>query len=76
LLHLGFGVQVAADAVGSRSRMDWEFALRRLETAGAVVTTAEALLFEWTECSDRREFKSISELVKSFNAPVRTRDEL
>jgi len=75
LLHLGFGVQVAADAVGSRSRIDWEFALRRLETAGAVVTTSEAVLFEWTECSDRREFKSISELVKSFTAPGKAKAE-
>ena len=72
LLHLGFGVQVPADAVGSRSRLDWEFALRRLETAGAVVTTAEAVLFEWTECSDRKEFKAISELVKSFKAPAKS----
>lgn len=66
LLNLGFGVQVPADAVGSRSRMDWEFALRRLENAGAVVTTTEAVLFEWTEASDCPEFKAISELVKSF----------
>ena len=49
--------------------MDWEFALRRLERAGAVVTTTEAVLFEWTECSDRPEFKAISELVKSFRHP-------
>lgn len=71
LLNLGFGVEVPADAVGSRSRMDWEFALRRLECAGAVVTTTEAVLFEWTECSDRPEFKAISELVKSFAPPSR-----
>ncbi len=49
LLRLGFGVQVPADAVGSRSRMDWEFALRRMERAGAVISTTEAVLFEWTE---------------------------
>ncbi len=66
LLDLGFCVQVPADAVASRSRMDWEFALRRLERAGAVVSTAEAVLFEWTERSDRPEFKAISELIKSF----------
>ena len=69
LLGLGFGVQVPADAVASRSKMDWEIALRRLEQAGAVVTTAEAILFEWTERSDRPEFKAISELVKSFVPP-------
>ncbi|MBV8675669.1 MAG: hydrolase [Planctomycetaceae bacterium] len=69
LLGLGFGVQVPADAVASRSKMDWEFALRRLEQAGVVLSTTEAVLFEWTERSDRPEFKAISELVKSFVPP-------
>jgi nicotinamidase-related amidase len=64
LLGLGFHVQVPADAVGSRHKIDWEFALRRIEHAGAIVSTTEAVLFEWTERSDRPEFKAISALVK------------
>ena len=64
LMNLGFRVQVVADAVGSRARIDWEFALRRLEQAGAVISTTEAVLFEWAERSDRPEFKAISELIK------------
>jgi nicotinamidase-related amidase len=64
LLGLGFRVQVPADAVGSRHKIDWEFALRRIEHAGASVSTTEAVLFEWTERSDRPEFKAISALVK------------
>lgn len=70
LLRLGFAVQVPADAVGSRATMDWEIALRRLQTAGVVVTTTEAVLFEWTERSDRPEFKAISALIKSFVPPA------
>jgi nicotinamidase-related amidase len=69
LLGMGFRVQVPADAVASRSRMDWEFALRRLEHAGAVVSTTEAVLFEWVECSDSPHFKAISALVKDFVPP-------
>ena len=68
LMTLGFHVQVAADAVGSRHAVDRQFALRRLELAGAVVSTTEAILFEWAECSDRPEFKAISQLVKEFDA--------
>jgi nicotinamidase-related amidase len=64
LLDLGFRVQVPADAVASRHKIDWEFALRRLEQAGAVVSTTEAIVFEWTETADRPEFKAISELIK------------
>src|SRR5271157_3735896 len=65
LLDLGFRVQVAADAVTSRNRFDWEFALRRMERAGAVVSTTEAVLFEWLETADRPEFKVISAMVKT-----------
>lgn len=66
LLDLGFRVQVPADAVASRRKIDWEFALRRLERAGAIVSTTESVLFEWTEKSDRPEFKAISELIKAL----------
>jgi nicotinamidase-related amidase len=65
LLDLGFRVQVPADAVSSRSSVDKEMALRRLEIAGAVVSTTEAVLFEWLETADRPEFKAISALVKN-----------
>jgi nicotinamidase-related amidase len=68
LLDLGFRVQVPADAVASRRKIDWEFGLRRLEHAGAVVSSTESTLFEWTERSDRPEFKAISEIVKSLNS--------
>jgi nicotinamidase-related amidase len=68
LMNLGFRVQVPADAVGSRHRNDWEFALRRLERAGAVVSTTEAVLFEWAESAERTEFKAISAMIKDFEA--------
>ncbi len=67
LLDMGFRVQVAADAVTSRRKLDWEFALRRLEHAGAVVSTTESVVLEWTESADRPEFKAISDLVKSLD---------
>ncbi|HEV3162721.1 MAG TPA: hydrolase [Isosphaeraceae bacterium] len=71
LMSLGFRVQVPADAVSSRSKLDWDFALRRLAVAGAVVSTTEAVLFEWVERSDHPQFKAISTLVKEFTPPSR-----
>ena len=68
LLDLGFTVQVPADAVASRHKIDWEFALRRLERAGAIVSTTESVLFEWTETAERPEFKAISELIKEMDS--------
>ncbi len=69
LMRMGFHVQVPADAVTSRSKLDWKFALRRLEQAGAVVSTTEAVLFEWLESADHPAFKTVSALVKNFQPP-------
>lgn len=64
LLALDFRVYVAVDAVGSRYRIDHDYALRRMERAGCVLTTCETALFEWTSGSDHPKFKSISALVQ------------
>jgi isochorismate hydrolase len=63
LLSQGFRVTIPADAVGSRKKFDWKMALRRLEGAGAIITSTEAVLFEWCETAERPEFKAISKLV-------------
>jgi nicotinamidase-related amidase len=64
LMTHGFLVSVAADAIGSRFESDYEVALRRMESAGAAVTTTEAALFEWCEVAGTPEFKQISKLVQ------------
>jgi nicotinamidase-related amidase len=64
LLGEGFRVYVAADAVAARGQFDHEIALRRMDSAGATLTTAEAALFEWCGRAGTPEFKQISQLVK------------
>lgn len=64
LLANGFQVYVAVDAVGSRSPIDRDVALRRMESAGVRLTTAESAVFEWTRVAGTPNFKRISELVK------------
>ena len=77
LLALGFRVYVAADAVGSRYAIDHEFALRRLEQAGAILTTAETCVFEWVGGSGHPQFKAISAWSRSgcrrYNSSSRLR---
>lgn len=63
LIALGYQVQVPIDAVSSRHDLDKQTALRRMELAGATVTTVEAVLFEWCEVAGSPEFKAISKLV-------------
>jgi nicotinamidase-related amidase len=64
LLAEEFWVYVAADSVGSRFAVDQEFALRRLEGAGVILTTAETAVFEWTGGADHPNFKALSALVR------------
>ncbi len=64
MLASGFRVYLAVDAVGSRHAVDYDFALRRMESAGATLTTTESALFEWCEVAGTTAFKKISELVR------------
>ena len=64
LMADGFGVYLAVDAIGARYDIDYQIALRRMDSAGATLTTTEAALFEWCEKSGTNEFKQISQLVR------------
>jgi len=64
LLALDFRVYVAVDAVGSRYRIDHEVALRRLERAGAILTTSEMCVFEWIGGAGHPQFKAMSQLIQ------------
>lgn len=64
LLAAGWRVYVAVDAVGSRFAVDHETALRRMESAGATLTTTEAALFEWCQEAGTPQFREISLLVR------------
>jgi len=64
LLNLDFRVFVAVDALGSRYAVDHDVALRRMERAGVILTTAEAAVFEWVGGASHPQFKGISQLVQ------------
>jgi nicotinamidase-related amidase len=64
LLAAGFDAYVAVDAVGSRFAVDHQTALRRLELAGATMTTTESALFEWCGDANHQGFKQISQLIR------------
>ncbi len=68
LVSLGYRVYVCADAVGAQHRLDYQWSLSRMQQAGAVVTTAEAALFELAgECRTPR-FKRLLECIKASRA--------
>lgn len=65
LLARGLAVFITVDAVASRHTLDHEVALQRLEAAGAILTTSEAILFEWCRTADHPQFQAIRRLVVS-----------
>ncbi|HVJ32737.1 MAG TPA: hydrolase [Terriglobia bacterium] len=64
LLDAGRRVFIVADATSSRRAESKSIALQRLAAAGAVIVTAEMVLFEWLRQSDRPEFKTLSRLIR------------
>jgi nicotinamidase-related amidase len=64
LAAAGFEPYVAVDAVGARYAVDHDTALRRMESAGVVLTTTETAMFEWCGTAEAPEFKKISALAK------------
>lgn len=64
LVELGFRVYVIGDATCSRRKESWKFSLHRIRASGAVVTTAESVIFELLESSNQPEFKDILSIVK------------
>lgn len=65
LLERGFQPFLVRDAVGSRREEDRAAAVERVRAAGGVVTTAEAVIFEWLARADIPEFRDVLALVKS-----------
>lgn len=63
LIAAGLHVFLPLDALGARFPLDHDTALRRLEAAGAVPTTAEAVAFEWVGDAAHPQFKAVSKLV-------------
>jgi nicotinamidase-related amidase len=64
LIAAGYRVYLPVDAVGSRYQVDYETGLKRMDSAGAALTTTEAALFEWCQVSGTPTFKKISALVR------------
>lgn len=58
-LRAGHDVHVVCDAVGARSAANARLGLRRMERAGAVLSSVEMATYELLECSDTNAFKEM-----------------
>jgi nicotinamidase-related amidase len=66
LIAQGEEVFVVADATGSRRPLDAETALRRLDRSGAVIITAESVVFEWLRRAGTEVFKALQPRLKAL----------
>jgi nicotinamidase-related amidase len=60
----GYLVHVAADATSSRTAENWQIGLKRMERAGAVISSTEMMVYELLARSDTPEFKALLPLIK------------
>jgi nicotinamidase-related amidase len=64
LLEAGYNVHLVSDAICSRNKNDYLAGVGNARCAGAVVTTAEMVLFQMLQQAGTPEFKVVSGLVK------------
>lgn len=64
LFNLGYSVEVAADAVGSRTERNYQNALAKMIRHGIDTTSTEMALFEMMTSADIPEFKAVSAIIK------------
>jgi nicotinamidase-related amidase len=63
-LNQGLAVHVAADAVSSRSELNWKLGLERMRAAGAVLSSAEMMIYELLGKSGSPAFKEMLQYLK------------
>lgn len=64
LIENGYTVHLVRDAVMSRRKENWEAGIEVARSAGAVITTTEAALFQLLRAAGTPEFRKLSALVK------------
>jgi nicotinamidase-related amidase len=64
LLSKGFGVDVIADAVSSRTLENKQIGIERISAEGVNISCTEMALFELLRTADHSHFKSITKLIR------------
>jgi nicotinamidase-related amidase len=64
LVARGWAAHVCADAVCSRTGMNWELGLRLMERAGAIITSTEVCVFDLLGRAGSDEFRTLSKVIK------------
>lgn len=63
-LREGYLVHVASDAVSSRTEWNWKIGLQRMQVAGAIISSAEMMMYELLRSSGSQAFKELLPYLK------------
>jgi nicotinamidase-related amidase len=63
-LREGYLVHVAADAVSSRTELNWRLGLNRIQAAGAILSSTEMMIYELLRQSGAPAFKELLPFLK------------
>lgn len=63
-LREGYLVQVASDAVSSRTEWNWKIGLERMRAAGAVISSTEMMIYELMRSSGSSAFREMLPYLK------------
>jgi nicotinamidase-related amidase len=63
-LNEGYLVHVASDAVSSRAEWNWKIGLDRMKAAGAVISSAEMMMYELLRFSGTPAFRELLQYLK------------
>jgi nicotinamidase-related amidase len=63
-LNQGMNVHVAADAVSSRTELNWRLGLNRMQAAGAVISSTEMMVYELMGKSGTATFKEMLKWIR------------
>jgi nicotinamidase-related amidase len=64
LVARGWAAHVCADAVCSRTPLNWELGLRLMERAGAIITSTEVCVFDLLGRAGSDEFRALSRAIR------------
>ncbi|MBI5050353.1 MAG: hydrolase [Nitrospirae bacterium] len=64
LLERGYNVHVPQDAVDSRTEENWHVGIELMKKAGAVITSAETVIFQMLRTAGTEEFKEMLKIIK------------
>ena len=64
LIHNGFQVHLASDAVTTRVPYNKEIAMEKMKNAGVIVSSVETILFEMAYTAGTEEFRKLQQLFK------------